>query len=154
MSNLSVKRSIESLSLLEINHSNKLFKTRIIIHLYKGERYIYMNFENYKLMKLFKLHYGIGNYLSTLYILSSGYHTFSSYKIFPFFPDNQRLNHVYGLINQKLIYFYVFFMKNKLSYTSYWSIRYTNKYPCRGQRTRSNARTAFRLHNYNKFMQQ
>ena len=114
-----IRSSIHDLSLLNFGDAHKLFKNRIIIHLYKGERYIHMGFENYKLLKLLQIHYGIGTYLSLLYIYISGYQVQALYISFPYFLDNNLLIASYAMINQKLIHIYISFMRRKLSITSY-----------------------------------
>jgi ribosomal protein S13 len=100
---------------------------------------------------LLRYNYGIGKYLSELYVLTLGMNLRTEYYFYKPLFDVSYVVSVYKLINKVLYSHWCLSLKKKFDEHTYRSTSYLNRFPCRGQRRRCNASTPNKLHLISKF---
>jgi hypothetical protein len=114
----------------------------------KKHRYFFNNNPNLLYgAGLLRNNYGINHTVSELFVHVYGYNSRTDACFIPFIMDVQYLTGIFPMINAPAFSSYIDAMRHKYSLNNYWSGRYMRRYPCRGQRTRTNASTAKKLHN-------
>lgn len=99
-------------------------------------------------VSLLRYQYGINKYLSDLYMYTNG---FNKRTMYYFVGNIFSIQSFYPFLNKLVYASHMAHLKKKFGEHTYWSISYMNKYPCRGQRRRSNASTAHKLHILSRF---
>lgn len=97
---------------------------------------------------LLRYNYGVNKYSSDLYMHTNG---FNKCTMFYFVSEMFALSYFYNCMNKAVYAAHMSHLKKKFEEHTYWSISYMNRYPCRGQRRRSNASTPYKLHLLSRF---
>lgn len=114
----------------------------IIVSDYPLDKRYYSKVGNVYGVALLKYNYGVNKCLSALYMLTGGFGSRTPYYFIREIEDASLLTSLFPCINKKLYDERISQMRKKYKTNTYWSMSYQYKYPCRGQRRRSNASTA------------
>src|SRR3989338_6402212 len=94
---------------------------------------------------MLRLNYGVHRYLSDLFIFTCGLHKRTAYYFSPSIFNVTYLMYLFPSINKRAYEYSYSNIQKKYAAHTFWSISYMHKFPCRGQRRRSNASTAKKL---------
>lgn len=117
----------------------------IIVTNYLSDRSHYVDTSKMYCSALLPHNHGINRCLSKLYISVCGLHGRTSPRFFGTSFSVEAITYIFPHINKVLFNTSFSFLKRKFEAHTYWSTLYLNKYPCRGQRRRTNASTAHKL---------
>jgi hypothetical protein len=132
-------------TILPIYHSEVAKKKTIIVTNYVIDKRFFVELFNIYGLYLLRFNYGVNRYLSELFIFTGGMHKRTSYYFFSDLFHLTYITYLFSFINKRAYEFSYSNVQKKYAQHSFWSISYLHKFPCRGQRRRSNASTAKKL---------
>jgi hypothetical protein len=138
-------------TMLPIYNSDVAKKKTIIVTNYVLDKRFFVEILNIYGSYLLRFNYGVNRYLSELYICTGGLHKRTAYY---FFTDLFNLKYITSLFSSinKIAYDKSYNnLQKKFAQHTFWSRSYLHKFPCRGQRRRSNAATAKKINFVNRF---
>lgn len=133
-------------TILPIYNSDAVKKQQMCVTDFKTDQSVFVECRHIYGLYVLRYNYGVNRYLSELYIFTGGLHKRTAYYFcLPLF-DAATIAYYFSLIN-KIGYLLSYnSLRKKFRQHTFWSISYMHRFPCRGQRRRSNAATAKRLH--------
>lgn len=126
-------------------------KRKIVLLNCASDRSYYKEICNVYCIAMLRYHYGIGSYLSHLYVYNMGFNKRTMFYFRHQAFETFSITSIYQYINKLTYAGHMACLRKKFEAHTYWSISYMHRYPCRGQRRRSNACTAKRLHLWSQF---
>jgi hypothetical protein len=137
--------------LLPIYDSEVVKKKTITLTNYVLDKRFYTEITHIYGLLLLRFNYGVNRYLSELFIYMHGMHRRTNYYFFKHLFNLKYVVLCYPAINQIACEFQYSNLKKKFAQNTYWSVSYLHKFPCRGQRRRSNASTPKKLNIVHSF---